>query len=54
LITWNTDPVIEAIVVGWRAFYLTNKGFSLGFKADDSFEDSVRFFLEDDIEKAAG
>lgn len=52
-ITWNTDPVIEKIVVGWRAHFEPTKALALGFKADASFADSVRFFLEDDIVRPA-
>lgn len=48
-ITWNKDPVIEAIVQGWRGQIDPQKGLSLGFKADKSFADSVRYFLEDDM-----
>lgn len=48
-ITWETDEVIEKIVLGWRARFSPEKGQALGFKADTSFEDSVRYFLEDDI-----
>lgn len=48
-ITWNSDPVIEAIVIGWRAYFEPKKALSLGFKGDESFANSVRFFLEDDI-----
>lgn len=48
-ITWNSDPVIEAIVVGWRAYFEPKKALELGFKGDESFADSVQFFLEDDI-----
>lgn len=48
-ITWNADPVIETIVRGWRSHLTPGKGERLGFAADRSFEDSVRWFLEDDI-----
>lgn len=47
-ITWNSDPVIEKIVLGWRNHFRAEKGLALGFKADESFENSVRWFLEDD------
>ena len=30
------------------------KALRLGFRADRSFEDAVRWFLEDDVERAAG
>jgi nucleoside-diphosphate-sugar epimerase len=52
-ITWNPDPVIEAIVRGWRARVQPDKALRLGFTADRSFEDTLRWFLEDDILPAA-
>jgi len=48
LITWNSDPVIEKIVHGWRNHIRSDRGQSLGFVADESFENSVRWFLDDD------
>ncbi len=48
-ITWQSDPVIETIVTGWRTYFQTDKALRLGFRADTSFEDSIRWFLEDDI-----
>lgn len=51
LITWDADPVIEAIVVGWRAHCDPAKGQRLGFKTDANFSDTVTWFLEDDIQK---
>lgn len=48
-ITWESDPVIEEIVNGWRGRFVPTKALELGFKADESFADSVRWFLEDDI-----
>ncbi len=49
-ISWNADPGIERIVRGWRNRIAAEKALRLGFTADASFEDSVRWFLEDDIE----
>ncbi len=51
-ITWDTDPEIEKIVQGWRGRFVTEKGLKLGFKADESFENSIRWFIEDDMVKA--
>jgi len=51
-ITWNADPVIRQIVAGWRGHVVPEKALRLGFHADASFEESVRWFLEDDIVKA--
>ncbi|MEM9059267.1 MAG: D-erythronate dehydrogenase [Pseudomonadota bacterium] len=51
-ITWNPDPAVEAVVSGWRADLRPAKALALGFEADASFDDNVRYFLEDDIERA--
>lgn len=51
-ITWNPDPVIQAIVKGWRGHVVPTKALRLGFAADKSFADTVRWFLQDDIAKA--
>lgn len=48
-ITWESDSVIEKIVMGWRGHFAPENGLSLGFTADVSFQDSVRYFLDDDI-----
>lgn len=50
-VTWNPDPVVQRIVQGWRGHFRTDKALRLGFAADRSFEDSVRWFLEDDIQR---
>ncbi|MGD1923649.1 MAG: D-erythronate dehydrogenase [Paracoccaceae bacterium] len=47
-ITWNPDPAVTAVVGSWRAHINPAKALALGFRADKSFEDSVRWFLEDD------
>ncbi|MFK7945255.1 MAG: D-erythronate dehydrogenase [Paracoccaceae bacterium] len=52
-ITWDKDEWIEGIVRAFRAHVIPEKALRLGFTRDDSFEDSVRYFLEDDIQKAA-
>ncbi|MEM9138367.1 MAG: D-erythronate dehydrogenase [Pseudomonadota bacterium] len=52
-ITWEADPFIEGIVSQFRARVNPVKALRLGFKADASFEDSVRYFLEDDIDRTA-
>lgn len=52
-IRWEPDPVIQAIVLGWRYLFNPEKALRLGFKRDDSFEDNVRYFLEDDVSPAA-
>jgi D-erythronate 2-dehydrogenase len=52
-ITWNADPVIETIVRGWRNRVAAEKAHRLGFVSDDGFENTVRWFLEDDIAPTA-
>jgi len=45
---WARDPALEAIVLGWKARLDPAKALRLGFVADESFEDNIRHFLEDD------
>lgn len=52
-ITWTPDPAIAAIVTGWRNHFRPEKALSLGFTPDRSFEDSLRWYLEDDHEKVS-
>ncbi len=51
LIRWEPDPEVQKIVLGWKAHFNPVKALALGFVRDDSFEDNIRFFLEDDIER---
>jgi nucleoside-diphosphate-sugar epimerase len=51
LIRWEPDPEVQKIVLGWKAHFNPAKALALGFVRDDSFEDNIRFFLEDDIER---
>ncbi|MFV0475022.1 MAG: D-erythronate dehydrogenase [Pikeienuella sp.] len=50
-ITWNPDPFVQKICDGWRAHLKTDKAIRLGFRQDQSFEDNIRWFLEDDIRR---
>ncbi|MEQ9240184.1 D-erythronate dehydrogenase [Roseovarius indicus] len=52
LIKWEPQPDIQAIVTGWRFDLRPEKAVTLGLSADESFEDNVRYYLEDD--KPAG
>ena len=49
LIRWEPDPELQRIVLGWKAHFRPEKARALGFVADESFEDNIRFFLEDDV-----
>jgi D-erythronate 2-dehydrogenase len=51
-ITWERDDWIEGIVRQFRAHLNPRKALDLGFVADTSFEDNIRYFLEDDIRRA--
>ncbi len=52
-IRWEPDQKILDIVLGWRPNIKPQKALALGLKADSSFEDNVRYFLEDDIQVPA-
>jgi len=49
LITWEPDEAVANIALGWRGNIRHDKALALGFKAVRSFEDTVKWFLEDDI-----
>jgi nucleoside-diphosphate-sugar epimerase len=51
-ITWQRDDWIEGIVRQFRAHLNPRKALDLGFVADESFEDNIRYFLEDDVQRA--
>lgn len=48
LIQWVPQPEVEAIVKGWRFDLRPEKAVKLGLTADNSFEDNIRYYLEDD------
>lgn len=52
LIRWEAQPDIQRIVKGWRFDLRPEKSVKLGLEADASFEDNIRYYLEDD--KPAG
>jgi D-erythronate 2-dehydrogenase len=49
LITYAPDPVIQAIVEPWAEAFEANQARALGFKAEQSFEEIIRIYLEDDL-----
>ena len=51
LITWNEDKFIQKICEGWPQDMKTDKAIRLGFHQDKGFEDNIRWFLEDDIQR---
>ncbi|WP_146344396.1 D-erythronate dehydrogenase [Falsiphaeobacter marinintestinus] len=48
LIKWESQPEIERIVTGWRFDFQPQKSLKLGLEADNSFEDNIRYYIEDD------
>lgn len=48
LITWNPQPDVQAIVKGWRFDLRPEKAVKLGLEADVSFEDNIRYYIQDD------
>jgi len=53
LIRWEEQPEIKAIVSGWRYEFQTEKALKLGLEPDASFEDNIRYYLEDDLPDAS-
>ncbi|MGR3651418.1 MAG: D-erythronate dehydrogenase [Roseovarius sp.] len=47
-IRWDAQPDIKRIVSGWRFDLRPEKAIKLGLEADVSFEDNIRYYLEDD------
>ncbi|MGB0659014.1 MAG: D-erythronate dehydrogenase [Mangrovicoccus sp.] len=48
LIEFTPQPEVQAIVNGWRFDLRPEKAIKLGLKADDSFEENIRYYIEDD------
>ncbi|MGH1414204.1 MAG: D-erythronate dehydrogenase [Pelagimonas sp.] len=51
-ITWNKQPEIDGILKGWHMDIHPERGLALGLEADESFEDNIRIYLEDDAPKS--
>lgn len=48
LIQWEAQPDIKRIVSGWKFDIHADRAKALGLSADSSFEDNIRYYLEDD------
>ncbi|SEL33745.1 D-erythronate dehydrogenase [Pacificibacter marinus] len=48
LITYETDEDVWAIAKGWQFTFKTDKARALGLTADESFEENIRYYIEDD------
>ena len=51
LIKRQPDPSIENIVGSWPARFNPERAVTLGFEADTSFDEIVRAFMEDELQK---
>lgn len=49
LIAESPDPVIAGMVAGWPTRFDTARAAGLGFEADDSYDDIIRAYVEDDL-----
>lgn len=48
-IEWQRDPFIERIVGSWPSRFAAARAEALGFKADQTIDDVVRAFIEDEL-----
>ena len=49
LITEVPDPAVAEIVAGWPPRFDTTRAASLGFKAEETYDDIIRAYIEDDL-----
>ena len=52
LITEAPDPVVAAIVAGWPQRFDAARAASLGFTVEQSYDDIIRTYIEDDLASA--
>ena len=50
-ITHQPDPIIQKIVSGWARDFNTKRSIDLGFKAESNFDDIIKIYIEDDLNK---
>jgi nucleoside-diphosphate-sugar epimerase len=51
-IDWKPDPFIQSIVLTWPPFFRTDWANQLGFKKDDSIQEIITAFIEDDLKQS--
>ena len=51
LIKHEIDPKIDNIVQGWARDLDTTRAMELGFKAENNFEEIIKAYIEDDLNK---
>ena len=49
LITRRADAAIQKIVAGWPSNFNAQRALALGFQADNSFDDIIKFHMEDEL-----
>ena len=49
LITESPDPAVADIVAGWPSRFDTARAAALGFVAEDSYDEVIRAYIEDDL-----
>ena len=49
LIRHEPDPIIAGIVAGWPQAFLAKRAESLGFAAEQRFDDIIRVYIEDEL-----
>ena len=48
---YDIDPKIDNIVQGWARDLDTTRAIDLGFKAENNFEEIIKVYIEDDLNK---
>ncbi len=51
LIRHQPDPAIQQVIAGWPERFDASRALALGFTAEQSFDDIIRVFLDEDIEQ---
>lgn len=51
LIRREADPTIQAIVAGWPTNFDASRAQALGFKAESSFDEIIKVYLEDEMKR---
>lgn len=50
LIRREPDPIIATMVSGWPRKFDANRALALGFRAESSFDEIIRIYIEDELE----
>jgi D-erythronate 2-dehydrogenase len=52
-VRWERDDELQALVDGWPRFFISDEASRLGIRADASFADILRAYVEDELRPAA-